>query len=1390
MAISQNPEVSLPINALGDAQPVLESTIVNAEGLSKITLEGDPWFLRAEFDRSGPDLRLSGPDGQELIIRDFFNQTPPPDIATADGVVLKGSVATQLAGPLAPGQFAQAAPASATEPIGRVETAAGEVKATRADGTEVTLNQGDPVFEGDILETAGESAVGIVFADESTFSLGEEGRMTLDDLIYDPGEQEGTMSVNLLQGAFTFVSGQIAKTGPDAMVVTTPTATIGIRGTLPGGNIGPDGVTTIVLLPELGFVGEMTITNEAGTQIVNQPGLAINIVSFNAPPSPPFVMSPEQIGQAFGAALSALPNVENLIPAEVREGAAQGQAQQQEAEEAVAEAEAKQAEAEAAAAEAEAVAEEAAAEAAAAEAAAAEAAAEAEALAAEAAAVEAAAAEAAIEAEALAAEAAAAEAAAAEAQALAQSEGATEAELAAAEEAAQAAEAASAAAEQATQEAEQAQATQAQVQTQAAQASAQAQAAAAQAAQAGSAVAAATAELASAEAELALAGAEFAQAQVAVVQTSASGAVASAAVSAGVEVPGIDDLSAVQESAIQAEAAATQAQAQAAQANAAVAEAEAIAEAAIAEAEAAAVEAEVAAAEAAAAEAEVAAAEAAAAEAEGAVGLESESENLPAPEEGPLDAAVDAPLAGSINEATGTPIFTPVGSPVVDPLGDPLTELLGSLGIDDLLDTTLNIPIIETQEFAGDFVTTDGDDGDDDDVDLDIDLTTIFPENLAATTGDDVLVGGDGDTRFTMTLGATEALSSMGGFDLVDGGAGTDEIAFLNLTDFEGIFEVDANSLTYESADNVVGTGQAFFNSVEQLYVDNGTEDEVRLDTTGGSAGGFGYVISRGSNNDTIDISSGTLLSAASATGVHSINDTLTIGSVLFGGGGNDTITGSSAEDIIYGGAGSDTLTGGEGNDELFGGIGSDVFHVQGTDTINGGAGADTVQFYSTGVNIAEVSSVETIIGGASNNDTLKFSDDTGVTVTGIYDVETIAGGLGTDSISLSSSDSSLQAITDVETLTLDGNTLTFAGAVDTIMGGSSAEDITFTSTTTIANTVSLGDGNDTFVFGTNIASGTTFDGGAGSSDSLHLAATSGVNTISIANTETVTAASADDLITYTSLATSGTSIDGGVGSDVLNLTNTGNNVVSVTNVETIDVLSSSTGNNTITVTGSGAATVTGAGGADTIVGGSGNDTIDGADGADLLTGGSGNDILVGGLGADTLTGGSGADVFRYSSTSDGASVNSTSGYDVISDFVSGTDTFDLSGLFASAIDDVSTPDLTLNSVSSGDVDFAANEALFLPSGITPIAITDANLIETGWVTMLAEINTQYFDGTPSLSAALGADGLMVVGGDTDTAVFYYNEDGAADNSIDAEDLTMLALLDNALVVDTDFTIS
>ncbi len=107
----------------------------------------------AEYSRLGPDLLLVQPDGGTILIRDYFVQEETPDLLSQAGAALSGDLIVKLAGPMAPGQYAQAAGKVAAQAIGRVETLSGAVKVTHADGTQGELHKGDSVFQGDILQT-------------------------------------------------------------------------------------------------------------------------------------------------------------------------------------------------------------------------------------------------------------------------------------------------------------------------------------------------------------------------------------------------------------------------------------------------------------------------------------------------------------------------------------------------------------------------------------------------------------------------------------------------------------------------------------------------------------------------------------------------------------------------------------------------------------------------------------------------------------------------------------------------------------------------------------------------------------------------------------------------------------------------------------------------------------------------------------------------------------------------------------------------------------------------------------------------------------------------------------------------------------------------------------
>ena len=273
------------------------------------------WLPNATFSRTDSDLIATNSNNESHVFIDYFTNFELPSIITDNGLMLKGSLLETLAGTLSTAQYVQAESRDILS-IGEVSTKDGSVTATRLDGTLLELNVGDPVFQGDTIETLGSGSVGLVFLDKTTLSLSDGGKMVLDELIFDPSTGNGSMAVDMLEGAFSFVSGEIAKTGPDAMKVTTPVATIGIRGTTVAGKAAIEGnENSFTLLQDAdGGVGQISVSNDGGTQVLQQAGATTSISSFTVPPPPPIILTAAQIQANYGTALNVLPPTPAIAP--------------------------------------------------------------------------------------------------------------------------------------------------------------------------------------------------------------------------------------------------------------------------------------------------------------------------------------------------------------------------------------------------------------------------------------------------------------------------------------------------------------------------------------------------------------------------------------------------------------------------------------------------------------------------------------------------------------------------------------------------------------------------------------------------------------------------------------------------------------------------------------------------------------------------------------------------------------------------------------------------------------------------------------------------------------------------------------------------------------------
>ncbi|MBF0195854.1 MAG: FecR domain-containing protein, partial [Magnetococcales bacterium] len=281
-------------------------------GTDTLVVPGGDLLLRAEFQRSGDDLTLRGTGdfaGQSIRVPSYFSQVTPPELQTAHGARIPAELVKSLAGPANPGMVAEAEDGSTdTTSIGTIDTLNGKAFIVRG-GIKIPATKGMPLKEGDVIETTANGSVGLLYADDTTVSLGNSGRMVIEEMSYDPTAGIGSSSTSVVQGTFSFVSGGVAKLGQSNMVFKTPVAEIGIRGTTVAGSAGAEGTeNTFTLLADAdGGVGSISVTNDAGTQVLTKPNQTTSVTSFTSPPTKAFVMSAAQVSERYGSTIQMRP---------------------------------------------------------------------------------------------------------------------------------------------------------------------------------------------------------------------------------------------------------------------------------------------------------------------------------------------------------------------------------------------------------------------------------------------------------------------------------------------------------------------------------------------------------------------------------------------------------------------------------------------------------------------------------------------------------------------------------------------------------------------------------------------------------------------------------------------------------------------------------------------------------------------------------------------------------------------------------------------------------------------------------------------------------------------------------------------------------------------------
>jgi hypothetical protein len=118
-----------------------------------------------------------------------------------------------------------------------------------------TLVVGTDVFIGDRVVTDAKGLVQIRFSDKTKLVVGPRSSLVIEDYLLRDDGSGGKFAINALSGTFRFITGGAPK---DRYQITTPTGTIGVRGTAFDLNVHPDHFSLLL------FHGAVVMCNKAG----------------------------------------------------------------------------------------------------------------------------------------------------------------------------------------------------------------------------------------------------------------------------------------------------------------------------------------------------------------------------------------------------------------------------------------------------------------------------------------------------------------------------------------------------------------------------------------------------------------------------------------------------------------------------------------------------------------------------------------------------------------------------------------------------------------------------------------------------------------------------------------------------------------------------------------------------------------------------------------------------------------------------------------------------------------------------------------------------------------------------------------------------------------------
>jgi Ca2+-binding RTX toxin-like protein len=544
----------------------------------------------------------------------------------------------------------------------------------------------------------------------------------------------------------------------------------------------------------------------------------------------------------------------------------------------------------------------------------------------------------------------------------------------------------------------------------------------------------------------------------------------------------------------------------------------------------------------------------------------------------------------------------------------------------------------------------------------------------------------------------------------------------------------DAAGDTYSGINHL--TGSAFADTLIGNSSANTLTGGAGDDILEGLSGGDTFL--GGTGNDTVSFAHSTagVLVDLQNRGIYTatndaVGDSYNSIENFTGSNYNDTVYGTSSDNIMDGGLGNDILDGDAGFDtaSYVTATGAVTINLA-TNTVTGAAGNDTLI------------SIERVIGSGSGDTIIGSAGDD--IIDGGAGADNIDGGVGSDTVSYASATSakSVNLGTGVNT---DNDIFT---SIENITGTNSSSGDILTGNGD-DNIIEGGLGNDSLDGGANGAGGDTASY-AGATAAVTVSLASGASTgaagiDTLTNFENLLGSDYDDILTGDGNANI---LNGGIGNDLLAGGNGADTLVGGQGTDTVSYEAAAVGV-TVTINGNGTAgeatgdvlsgienlvgsahddMLTGDGGANLIIGGAGNDTLNGMGGIDTisyataagavtadlssissqntvgagidtlsnfeniigsafsdnLTGDGNANIIEGGAGADTLSGALGNDTASYSASDAGVSVSLAVGAVNTGGHAAGDNLSNFENLLGSAFNDTLSGDLNNNLLDGG----------------------------------------------------------------------------------------------------------